>query len=135
MISGGRIIEVRAVKKKDEVIEGMNVAVNIDNVSVEKEVIVVAYEYKITYLPDNAELVVRGELLASENEKDKKEIEEEWRKRKFLPNRFAEDVINAISYSGTAVGTILSFALNIPAPLNLPRAKIGAPPEKKGQAS
>ena len=135
MIVGGRVLEASIKKKNDEKIEGMNVNVNIDDVRVEKEFVVVTYDYKITYMPDNAEITVKGELLAEETDKDKKEIEEDWKKKKFLPNRFAEDAINAISYTGTAVGTMLAFTLNIPAPLNLPRAKIGAAQEKKVKAS
>ena len=133
-IVGGRIKETSAIKKKEGKIEGLNVAVNIEDVKNEKEFLVISYEHRITYLPDNVEIVVKGDLLADESEKKKKEIEEEWKKKKFLPTEFAEDVINAITYTGTSVGTLLAFALNIPAPLNLPRAKIGAPQEKKGKA-
>ncbi len=134
-IVGGRITETSVVRKKDGKIEGLNVAVNITDVKNEKEFLVISYEHRITYLPDNVEMVVKGDLLADENEKQKKEIEDEWKKKKFLPTEFAEDVINAITYTGTSIGTLLAFALNIPAPLNLPRAKIGMPPqEKKGKA-
>ena len=135
MIVGGRVLEASIKKKNDEKIEGMNVNVTIEDVRVEIEFVVISYDYKIIYIPDNAEITVKGELLAEESDKDKKEIEEEWKKKKILPNRFAEDAINAISYTGTAVGTMLSFTLNIPAPLNLPRAKIGAAQEKKVKAS
>jgi hypothetical protein len=95
---------------------------------------VLKYDVKITYLPDTAEISVTGELLAEENEKTRKEIEEEWKKKKFIPTEFAEDVITAISYAGTATGTLAAYALNIPAPLNIPRAKLNVP-EKKGKAS
>jgi len=134
VIVGGRITGVNAVKKNDEPAKGMNVNVNVEDLRAEKNLLVIKYEFKITYSPDNAEIVVKGELIADEDEKKRREIEDEWKKKKFLPTEFAEDVITAITYAGTATGTLAAYALNIGAPINIPRAKLSAP-EKKGKAS
>lgn len=125
MIVGGRIIEVNARKIEDVPLEGMNFNINIEEVKTAEGRLVVKYDYTIKYLPKAAEMLIKGELLVEESDKKRKEIEDDWKKKKQLPSEFAEEAITAITYTCSAVGTLLAFGLGITAPLNVPRAKLG----------
>jgi len=133
LIIGGRIIEVSGRKIEDGPLEGMNFNINIEDVKTAEGRLIVKYDYTIKYLPKVAEMLVKGELLVEENEKKRKEIEDEWKKKRQLPPEFAEEVLTAITYTCSAVGTLIAFGLGITAPLNVPRAKLvpNAPQSKE----
>ncbi len=135
MIVGGRIVEVSGKKIEDSPLEGMNVNINIEDVKTAEGRLIIKYGYTIKYLPKVAEMFVKGELLVEENEKKRKEIEDDWKKKRQLPPDFAEEALTAITYTCSAVGTLLAFGLGITAPLNIPRAKIApATPAKEAKA-
>jgi len=133
LIIGGRIIEVSGRKIEDGPLEGMNFNINIEDVKTAEGRLIVKYDYTIKYLPKVAEMLVKGELLVEENEKKRKEIEDEWKKKRQLPPEFAEEALTAITYTCSAVGTLIAFGLGITAPLNVPRAKLvpNAPQSKE----
>lgn len=126
-ISGGRILSVEANRLEDVTLESMSVNIGFEDLRTEGETLILKYSYAINYAPKFAEITVRGELVASEDEKTRKAIKDEWDKRKQLPPSFAEDALTAITYAASAVGTLAAFGLNIPAPLNVPRARLGGP--------
>jgi hypothetical protein len=125
VIVGGRIVEVSGRKIEDAPLEGMNVNINIEDVKTAEGRLVIKYDYTIKYLPKVAEMLVKGELLVEESDKKRKEIEDDWKKKKQLPPEFAEETLTAITYTCSAVGTLIAFGLGITAPLNIPRAKLG----------
>ena len=129
-IIGGRVLEVKATRKKDAVFQGMGMNINFDEMSVRDKKLVVVYTAIVSYAPEIAELSVKGELVT--DEKNPEKIKEVWEKEKKIePQELAEDLLTAITYAASAVGTLLAYAIGINAPINVPRAKLG-PPQKAG---
>jgi len=124
MITHGRIVEVKATKKKDANVTGMAVNVSVDNVATEGSQIKVTYIYEISYQPELATMSIKGELFADANSDFGKKVMDGWKKNKQLPSDAAEEIITALTYAGSSVGTLLAFAININAPINVPRAKV-----------
>lgn len=127
MISGGRIIGVEAKKLKEGKVGGMAVNIGIEDVRVDGDKLVIAYSYAVDYQPELATMSIRGEIFM--DEKNRQDIVDKWKKNKQFPPEMAEDMLNAITYAASAVGTLLAFALGINAPLSLPRARVAQPPQ------
>jgi len=125
MITHGRIVEVKATKKKDGNVTGMAVNVSVDNVAAEGNQVKVTYLYEISYQQDIASMSIKGELFTDANSDLGKKVMDGWKKNKQLPSDAAEEIITALTYAGSSVGTLLAFAININAPINVPRAKVG----------
>jgi len=126
MITHGRITEVKATKKKDGNVTGMSVNVSIDSVASEGSQVKVAYNYEITYQQDIASMSIKGELYTDASSDLGKKLLDGWKKNKQLPADAAEEIITALTYAGSSIGTLLAFAININAPINVPRAKVAA---------
>src|SRR3989338_1322322 len=124
-IIGGRVDSFSAKRKSDEPIKSMSMNVLIDDVSREGRSIKINYTCRTTYAPDTAELEVKGTMFwEEENDSRAKAIQDEFDKTKKLPNNVAEEVITAVNYTNSAVGTLMAFGLGITAPLNVPRAQL-----------
>ncbi|MBI5229006.1 hypothetical protein HY991_02765 [Candidatus Micrarchaeota archaeon] len=124
MITGGRVIGVGGKTMKIARPEGMEVAINIDSVKAEKGRVTLVYTYNIAYTPNVASISVSGEIHLEEKEADAKRMEESWSKTKQLPQETAEELLTAITYTASAVGTLVAFAINVSAPINVPRARL-----------
>ena len=111
-------------KKKDGNITGMSVNVSVESVATEGSQIKVAYTYEIIYQQDVASMSISGELFTDANSDLGKKLLDGWKKNKQLPADAAEEIITALTYAGSSVGTLLAFAININAPINVPRAKV-----------
>ncbi len=138
MITESKTMRVHAARLTDDskiAIEGLDVNIAVSEVKAEATGVRVKYTYVVKYRPNLAEISIAGELF-SEQPKDKiKEIDAEYKKTKQLPPYFAEEMINAIQYTGSATGTLLAFSINVTAPLNMPRARVGpATPGQPAQA-
>jgi len=125
MITHGRIVEVKATKKKDGNVTGMSVNVSVDSVAAEGNQVKVTYLYEISYQQDIATMSIKGELFADANSDLGKKVMDGWKKNKQLPSDAAEEIITALTYAGSSVGTLLAFAININAHINGPRSKVG----------
>jgi len=124
MIVGGKIDEISAKKTSENAINGLNINITLENVKVKGEDIEMHYEYTASYAVDVGELKIKGVLYAKEEKKFAKEIEDEWKKSKKLPDNYAETVLNAINYSGSANGTLVARVLNLSPPLIPPRIQL-----------
>ncbi len=125
MIVGGRVTQLSAKKLNDGAkMSGLNINMNITGVEAEKNMVKVSYAVVTTYSPDIAEIEVKGELFLEEGEKKSREILDYYKKNKKLDTMLLEEVLTSINYSATAIGTLVSFALGIGAPLNIPKAKL-----------
>ncbi len=131
MITGGKVTKVRAENVKDAKRENTQININILNVKAVKNALTIQYEYAIVYEPDVATMTIEGELYLEE--KDSKSIQEAWEKSRRLPDDIASEVLGGITFTGSAVGTLLAFAINVPAPISVPRAQL-APAEQKPAA-
>lgn len=138
MITENKITHVEAKRLTDAAkiaIEGLDVNIAVNEVKVEANGVRVKYTYGVNYRPNLATLTISGDML-SEQPKDKiKDIDAEYKKTKQLPPFFAEEVINAIQYTGSATGTLLAFAVNITAPLNMPRARVAPENAQQGKTA
>lgn len=135
VIVGGRVIEASAKKNDESTLEGMNVNINIQSVETKDEKLLLKYDYSAKYLPDKGEITVVGELLIEEEMKKRKEVEDFWKKKRELPPEFAEEILTAITYTCSAVGTLLAFAVGLTAPINVGRARITPVAERRPKAS
>ncbi len=134
MITSGRITELKAKRIKDGNHQQLAINVNIEDMKVEDGRGVVKYTYTISYEPAIAEIVVAGDLYFDDKgTQDIKKAEDAWKKSRSVPTGIAEDVLSAITYSGSSVGTLGAFAINIAAPINVPRARL-APSQAQGKA-
>ncbi len=131
MITGGRITGVEGKKLHDGQVTGMAVNINIDDVRSDGDKMTVAYTYSIDYQPGLAKMSVSGEVFL--DEKNSGELVEKWKKTKQFPPAVAEDMLTAINYAASAVGTLLAFALGVNAPLTISRARIAQPQQPPGQ--
>lgn len=130
MITGGRIDSIEGKKNNEEQIKGLNINITIDDVKVDGQKVEIGYTYTANYAENVGELKLKGVLFADEDKKLAKEIETEWTKNKKVPNSYAEVIINAINYSGSANGTLMARVLNISPPLVPPRISLSAPVKK-----
>ncbi len=124
-VKGGRIVSVAAKRMKAEhKFEGLNVNIDLMDVSAGKDAVTVQYEYTTTYLPDVAEMKIVGEAWLVGSPAEQKEILDHWKKNKQLPVQAAESLLTALSYTNGSVGTLLAYAINISAPINVSRVSL-----------
>lgn len=124
MITGERIIEVSAKKESIENIKGLSINISIEDVKVDGENVELVYEYIASYQEKVGELKIKGIITAKEDKKLAKEIDSKWKKDKKLPDSYAELLLGAINYSGSANGTLIARVVNLTAPLIPPRIQL-----------
>lgn len=127
MITNMRISRVEAKRLKDGEISGLGINIALDDVSVKNGEVVIKYTYTADYQDKVGELVVQGELVAREEARLLKEIEERWKKEKKLPDVFAEAVLNNVNYACAANGTLVVRAVNLSPPMIPPRIEVAKP--------
>ncbi len=124
MIVGERILEVSGSKSPDAKMKGLGINISIDDVKVNGESVEIKYVYNANYEDKLGNIKIKGVLLTKEEKKLCKSISEEWKKSKKIPTDYAEMVLRAINYSGSANGTLLARVLNLTAPLIPPRIQL-----------
>ncbi len=125
MIVGGRIDEIEGKRTGNNAeVKGLsNIEIGVDNVTVDGEKVEITYNYKASY-GESGYVKMKGVLVATEDKKLAKDIKREWDEKKKLLQSYAEGIVNAISYSGSANGTLMARVLNFPAPLVPPRIQL-----------
>ena len=123
-IVSGKILDVRATKKSDDPVKNFSVNVNLDDFKAEGDKASVRYTYSINYEPGVASMQVFGQLSLQLPRDKMKECKDRWEKDRTLPVELAEDVITAITYTCTTVGTLLAYAIGVASPISTPRAKL-----------
>lgn len=135
MITGGIVKKVSAERLKNEPQQGMDINIQIKEAKFEKTKATVNYTYEMTYKPDVAKMVVEGEIYMEESENEVKAWKEHWDKKNQFPDEIASDLVTALNYTASAIGTLLAFAVNINAPINVPRARMSSAPQETKPAS
>ncbi len=125
MITGGRIDEVEGKKKKEDTFKGLNINISVDGVAVNGEDVTVNYTFEAAYADDVGHVKIKGALFSKEDRKLAKEIEDEWKKSKRMPEMFAEQMLSAINYTGSANGIFVSRVLNLSPPMVPQRIQVG----------
>jgi hypothetical protein len=131
MITGERIIEISGKKESLENIAGLSINITLDNVTVKGEAVELTYEYTANYEDKVGLLKIKGIITAKEDKKLAKEIDERWKKEKKLPDKYAELLLGAINYSGSANGTLIARVLGLTAPLIPPHIQLSRAEESK----
>jgi hypothetical protein len=131
MITGERILEITGKKESLENISGLNINIALDKVKVKGDEVEMQYEYTANYEDKVGILKIRGVITAKEDKALAKEIDTRWKKEQKLPDQYAEMLLAAINYSGSANGTLLARVLNLTAPLIPPRIQLSRSEEAK----
>jgi hypothetical protein len=124
MITAERIIEINGTRKTMGNITGLNINISIDDVSVKGEEVELTYEYSANYEDKVGLLKIKGVITSTEEKKLAKDIADRWKKEQKLPDEYAEMLLGAINYSGSANGTLLARVLGLTAPLIPPRIQL-----------
>lgn len=132
-IRGGRVISVAAKRMTAERFDNLGVNVQVREVKPQGDHLVVQYEYTIAYQTDFAEMLLVGEAWLDGSKEECKRVEDAWKKDKQLPVEAAEELLNALAHTGTAIGTLLGYAIGVRPPINLPRITLPRP-QKSGVA-
>ena len=125
MITGGRIDAVEGKKLMDGPLKGLNINIAISDIKIDGQKMEIVYSYSAVYADNLGDLKIKGALFTEEDKKLVKDVETEWKKSKKLPVAYAEIILNAINYSGSANGTLLARVLNLSPPLVPPRIALG----------
>ncbi len=131
MIVGERILEVSGNKTPQVPIKGLSINISIEGVEKKDDTLQITYVYTANYEQDAGQLRIKGLLVAREEDGKVKEVLDSWKKTKKIPNDYAETVLSAVNYSGSANGTLLARVLGLTAPLIPPRIQLKAPAAKK----
>lgn len=131
MIVGERILEVSGKKEAGASIKGLSINISLEDVKNANGNVEITYVYTANYEDNVGQIKIKGLLMAKEEDKLAKEIADNWTKNKKVPDAYAETVLSAVNYSGSANGTLLARVLGLTAPLIPPRIQLSkATPEK-----
>jgi len=134
MIVGERILEISGSRPSRENIKGLSINITLDDVKLQEGSLEITYIYTANYEEKVGNLQIKGVLIAREDDKLSKEVVDTWKKNKKIPDSYAELVLSAVNYSGSANGTLLARVLGLTAPLIPPRITLpkseGAPARK-----
>jgi len=124
VIVGGKITAVEGKKMKEENPKGLSINISLTDVKTKEDTVEVEYVYTASYPEGVGELIIKGIMYAKEDKKLVKKIEDEWKKSKKVPEEYAELLLSAINYSGSANGTLLARVLNMSPPLFPPKLSL-----------
>jgi hypothetical protein len=134
MIVGERILDVSGNKTTGASIKGLSINIALEDVQSQNGHIEITYVYTANYEENVGQIKIKGTLLAKEEDKFASEIVDMWKKNKKVPDAYAETVLSAVNYSGSANGTLMARVLGLTAPLIPPRIQLSRPapaaPEK-----
>lgn len=137
MITGIGISDVEAHRPVSDPITNMKFNINFENVKVTSDNIEVVYVFTTSYegsekgAKNVGDLKIKGSVFAKEDKEMAQQISETWSKKKTLPVKFAEDVINILNFECASRGTLLAWSIGMIAPLPLTRAKLEESPSGK----
>ncbi|HIH19640.1 TPA: hypothetical protein HA244_00010 [Candidatus Micrarchaeota archaeon] len=126
-IIGGKVVSVQAERMSSQEFKGFEVNVRITDVKEAGKLFDVHYHYVNTYRDNYAKLTIDGVIQLDLDSKEQKKVLDEWAKSKQLPLDVAEEVLMAINYSTSTVGTLLAFAINVNSPISISRTRIMPP--------
>ena len=127
MIVGERILEVSGKKEIGASIKGLSINIALEDVKNANGNVEITYVYTANYEDNVGQIKIKGTLMAKEEDKLAREIGENWTKNKKVPDEYAETVLSAVNYSGSANGTLLARVLGLTAPLIPPRIQLSKP--------
>jgi len=133
-INGGRVISVSAERLDQGKFEGFDVSIKITDVKEVDKGLEIYFDHGTDYRDKFAKMHIQGVVRADADEKERKKIVEDWKKTKQFPTGVVEEVLMAINYITSSVGTLLAFAINVNAPVNVPKTRIMDMPGQPAKA-
>lgn len=128
------------VEKKDIAKGTINIANNIGIVDVEKNDLQVGntkqsgvkfnFEYKSSYEPDFASILLGGSVIYLSDDKKVKELIDGWKSNKRIEKDVATQVINSILTKCNIQSILLANAVNLPPPVPMPKVNVAQGPKK-----
>jgi hypothetical protein len=131
------------VNKKDSAKGKINISNNVRIVDLQKSDlkfgatkqggVKFVFEYKSSYEPEFAEILLGGVVMYLTDEKDAAKIVDDWKKETKLNKDVAEKIINNILTKCNIQSIILSDTVNLPPPVPMPKVNVaaGSPPKKE----
>ncbi|HLC38266.1 MAG TPA: hypothetical protein VJI71_02325 [Candidatus Norongarragalinales archaeon] len=130
-IVGGRVENVSARKLAGKEYKGISTSIRTPELKEAGKTLEVSYSWESNYEEGFADMKIEGIIIVEADDKERKEILDNWKKDKTLPIYVAEEVLAAVNYTTSAVGTLLAFAVNVSAPVAVSRPKIIPAQENK----
>lgn len=135
MITKMSITEIEAKKNLGKRAKGFDVTFTLEDIKIAKEEVRIKFSYKTSYKEDAGHILIRGELLATEDRETIKKIEEGLKAKK-LPAEYMQKIVNAVNYFGTTNAAVISTVLNTMPPIKMPvlqfrQGQKGQTPAKK----
>ena len=109
----------------------VNMNINITSALAQKGLLLLDFEYVVTYLPEGSHIRLLGKAILSGSESAGAAAE--WETTGRISGQHGELIINAINYSASINAVLISKALNVAPPIVLPTLTLEAP--KAGSAS
>jgi hypothetical protein len=85
------------------------------------------FNYKSSYDPGFASIELQGTVHYLTDEKNAKEILDNWEKERKLTKTIAEQIVNTILTKSNVQSIILSNTVNLPPPVPMPKVNIAGP--------
>ncbi|MFH1211667.1 MAG: hypothetical protein V1659_01940 [Candidatus Woesearchaeota archaeon] len=101
------------------------------NVGQDKASLKFEFEYTSAFEPGVGKISLVGELMYLGTSVQVKEILDYWKKKKTLPSNVMIDVINNVLYKCNVEALLLSREVNLPPPIQLPKATLRQSPQKE----
>jgi hypothetical protein len=82
------------------------------------------FEFKSSYEPNVGEIIMLGDVLYLTDSKKVKEVLDQWKKDKKIPNEIWSDVLNNALSKCNIQALLLSRDINLPPPIPLPKVGV-----------
>lgn len=122
---GVRLDSVDAKKEKEAPVGGVNININVENITTARNEIMIDFTYTVTY-DEVGYLKMKGVVFANGDEKETKELESKWKKDKIIDEKIAQPLLNLINYSSGINGVLVTRAINLAPPLIPPRIEVSS---------
>ena len=132
LIIRARITEVRAKKHKDGPVAGIEIQVDFEKVSANKQFVEIWFLYRAIYAPDLGEIEMKGLLLLEITEKKAQRISEAWNQSKEMDQGLASNLLQQVNYKCGTEGVMAAKLVDLPSPIIPP--PIGISREDAAQA-
>ncbi len=117
MIHSSRIDLVKAQRNKDGPLEGLKIDLQLDSVSLRDGMVEVKFVYTAIYDAEVGFIRLQGSLFSKEDSKYAAAIVEQFKESKTLPDEFAREAVNAISFICSADATLVAQTLGLRPPM------------------
>lgn len=133
MITNIDVSKVEANRGSRDLISNMKFNVAFDDVNVEKDHVHVGFTFSAFYegepngkgdAKEVGKLVISGKVTSKEEKALVEEVQKTWESKKTLPLKFAEDVLNIITFECGSRGTLIAYSMGFIPPLPMSRTKL-----------